>query len=106
MTASTFALPVGLVLLAMSSFGWLTFQDGAGTLGEPAVLVFPPTWSAQAVLAATASLGAPILDIGPAPFVSIIVFETEDAIQRAYDAGVLVILNAKAASLCGISGLA
>jgi hypothetical protein len=70
------------------------------------VLVFPPTWTETAVLAATASLNTPILDIGPAPFVSVVVFETDEALERAYQAGVVTILNAKAAALCGFSNLA
>jgi hypothetical protein len=97
------AWPAGLTLFLFGSFGWLIFFDGAGLAGEPAVLVFPPKWQEADVFAASASLNVPILGLGPAPFVAVVLLVGPETKLQAYDAGAIMILNSAAAALCGVS---
>ena len=93
--------PIAMALTAFIAFGSLMLSSAEGRPGEPGLLIFPPIWDQYAVLDATWSLNAPLINIGPAHFVVSIFLEDNETISRAYEAGALFVLNAKIASICG-----
>ena len=82
------------------SLGLFSVAD-AGRQGMPAVLVFPPNWSPDSVVAATYNSGFSFIEMGPLPFTSIAVALEDDAIERARHAGMLIAFGGAIGVLCG-----
>ena len=93
--------PMAMALSAFLAFGALLLSSADARPGEPGVLIFPPTWDQGTVMQATLSINAPLIDTGPAGFVVSVFLKDHDTILAAYEAGAVVVLNSRIASLCG-----
>lgn len=67
---------------------------------EFAAVVFPPWWSAQQTISATASAGAAVVRTGVVPSILIVQLAEHDGLDRLHEAGVWLTLDPQAISGC------
>ena len=95
--------PLAVALAAIFTFSGLMLTGGAGKPGEAMVLVFPPGWNDQRVVAAVLARDLTLMDLGTRPSLALVMPDDATALQRARDTGAWLVLNAAAARVCGFS---
>lgn len=91
------SLPLALGLPLMAAGAGLSAPLGSK---EPVAVVFPPTYSRDATLAAVAETGAALVAPGGLPSVFIVQSDAADFHTRLKRAGAWLILSSSAAALC------
>ncbi|MEL7462690.1 MAG: hypothetical protein AAFN79_01385 [Pseudomonadota bacterium] len=82
-------LPITLTTSAMLAFWSLALVAGAGVVGAPTALVFPPDYTARQSLEAASQLDAAIVAIGSRPFIIVIIPRSPLTQTEMRDAGAL-----------------
>ncbi len=91
------ALPLVLGLPLMAAGAGLSAPAGSK---EPVAVIFPPTYSRDATLAAVTETGAALVAPGGLPSVFIVQSDAADFHTRLKQAGAWLILSSSAAALC------
>lgn len=89
----------GLLLASWIAIAALTLRLPAGA--EVAAVVFPPWWSAQQAMTASASANATVIRTGVVPAILIVQLAGPDGLQRLRDAGAWLALDPQAIGGCG-----
>lgn len=87
-----------LLLASWIAMAALTLRLPAGA--EVAAVVFPPWWSAQQAMTATASANAAVIRTGIIPAILIVQFASHDGLHRLRDAGIWLALDPRAIGGC------
>ncbi|WP_315837028.1 hypothetical protein [Bradyrhizobium prioriisuperbiae] len=87
-----------LLLVSWIAVASLSLRLPAGA--EVAAVVFPPWWSAQQAMTATASANAAVIRTGILPAILIVQLAGPDGLQRLRDAGVWLALDPRAIGGC------
>ncbi len=87
-----------LLLASWTAVAALTLRLPAGA--EIAAVIFPPWWSMQQTMSATASAGAAVIRTGIVPTILIVQLANHDGLQRLRDAGIWLALDPQAVGGC------
>ncbi len=87
-----------LLLASWTAIAALSLRLPAGA--EIAAVVFPPWWSAQQTISATASAGAAVVRTGMLPAIVIVQLTGPDGLQRLRNAGIWLALDPRAVGGC------
>ena len=87
-----------LLLASWTTIAALTLRLPANA--EIAAVLFPPWWSVQRAMAATASADAAVIRTGIIPTILIVQLAGSDGLQRLRDAGIWLALDPRAVGGC------
>jgi len=98
-------VPTAIAAISLGAYAWLVFSPQGLIAGEPVALVFPPHWSGNSALLASASLDVDLITVGTFEFVAVVVPRTEQALDDLHSIGALFAMKTTVGPLCTVGKL-